>query len=323
RVLELPTLEERTRIESVNSFTFRDRDVAVVQFFADSQGVVPSVDVRLWDGERARRLVTELPASEGCNFVSSTLRSVGEAFFIVFGERCSGRPSQWRLVRVKGEEDYIEIGKGNSGGAFLAFSALNQLHIISLTEALLVYPNGLDASVANVGRLSLETGELKPVLNGVIVERHPPDLPRRFLFNVDSSWLAMVTRDGNGDERLYLYAVDRDEAPVAISPAGRGARILAAAWSADGTRLFYTTGGITDALYSVSTGDLRPRLIARGRFQGLVVTPDGDLAVLSKQVQNGRNILNHLVVIEIADGNERMIVEGQTDEAALQPLAIR
>lgn len=323
RVLELPTLEERTRLENVNSFTFRDREVAVVQFFADSQGLVPSVDVRVWNGERTQRLVSELPASEGCNFVSSVIRAVNEALIIAFGERCSGRPSQWRVVRVNADGTYGDISKGNSGGAFLAFSALNQLHIISPAEALLVYPNGLDAAVANVGRLSLETGELKPVLNAVIIERHPPDLPRRFLFNADSSWLAMVTRSGNGDEQLFLYSIDRDEPPVAISTAGRGARIFAAAWSADGTRLFYTTGGVTDALYSVSVSDLRPRLIARGRFQGLVITPSGDLAVLSKQVQEGRNLLNHLVLIETADGNERMIVEGQRDEAALQPLAIR
>jgi hypothetical protein len=323
RVLELPTLEERVRLENVNSFTFRDREVAVVQFFTDARGDVPSVDVRVWNGERTQRLVSELPASEGCTFVSSTVRNVSEALFIAFGERCSGRPSQWRVVRVTADGAYVEIGKGNSGGTFLSFSALNQLHIISPTEALLVYPNGLDASVANVGRLSLETGELRPVLNAVVIERHPPDLPRRFLFNTDGSWLAMVTRSGNGDEQLHLYAVDRDEAPVPISTASRGARILAVAWSADGTRLFYTTGGATDALYSVSIGDLRPRLIARGRFQGLVITPGGDLAVLAKQVQSGRDLLNHLVAIETADGNERMIVEGQKDEAAVQPLAIR
>ncbi|MFN7211270.1 MAG: hypothetical protein ACK4P1_12915, partial [Aggregatilineales bacterium] len=226
RVLELPTLAERARLESVNSFTFKDRNVAVVQFFANARGEVPSADVRLWDGERARRLVSELPASEGCTFISSTMRSVGEAFFIVFGERCGARRFQWRVVRVDGEDAHVEIGKGNSGGTFLTFSALNQLHIISPSEALLVYPNGLDASVANVGRLSLETGELKPVLNGVIVERHPPDSPRRFLFNADGGWLAMVTRDGNGDERLYLYSVDRDEPPTAITTAARGARIL-------------------------------------------------------------------------------------------------
>ncbi len=323
RVLELPTLAERTRLENVSSFTFEDRNVAAVQFFADSRGEVPSADVSFWNGERAQRLVSELPASEGCTFVSSTIRNVGESFFIAFGERCSGRPSQWRVVRVTRNGAYVDIGKGNSGGAFLTFSALNQLHIISPTEALLVYPNGLDASVANVARLSLETGELKPVLNAVIVERHPPDSPRRFLFNADSSWLAMVTRSGNGDEQLYLYAIDRAEAPLPISAAGRGARILAAAWSADGTRLFYTTSGVAEALYSVSTSDLRPRLIARGRFQGLAITPEGDLAVLSKQVQDGRNLLNHLVLIETADGNERIVVQGQRDEAALQPLAIR
>ncbi len=323
RVLELPTLEERARLENVNSFAFRDREVAIVQFFADARGEVPSVDVRLWKGERTQLLVSELPAREGCTFVSSTVRAVGEALFIVFGERCSRRPSQWRAVRITADGAHVEIGRGNSGGTFLPFSALNQLHIVSPTEALLVYPNGLDASVANVGRLSLETGELKPVLNAVVIERHPPDLPRRFLFNADGSWLAMVTRSGNGDEQLHLYATDRGEAPVPISAASRGARILAAAWSADGSRLFYTTGGAPDALYSVSVNDLRPRLIARGRFQGLVITSSGDLAILAKQVQSGRDLLNHLVAIETTNGNERVIVEGRKDEAALQPLAIR
>ncbi|PJF41088.1 MAG: hypothetical protein CUN50_06245, partial [Candidatus Thermofonsia Clade 1 bacterium] len=100
RVLTLPALEEQTRLENVNSFTFRSREVAVVQFFADSQGLVPSADVRVWNGERAQRLVGELPASESCTFVSSTIRAVGETLIIVFGERCSGRPSQWRVVRV-------------------------------------------------------------------------------------------------------------------------------------------------------------------------------------------------------------------------------
>lgn len=323
RVLALPALEERVRIESVNSFTFYDKNLAVVQFFSDSQGLVPSVDVRLWDGERVRSLINELSADEGCNFTSSAVRNVGTTLFIAFGESCGGRLSQWRVVRLDSDGTYTEIGKGRSGGAFLSFSALNQLHIISPTEALLVYPNGLDASVANVGRLSLETGELKPVLNSVIVERHPPEAPRRFLFNAESSWLAMVTRSGNGDEQLYLYSIDRDESPTPISTAGRGARILAMAWSADGTRLFYTTSGVADALYTVSVSDLRPRLIARGRFQGLIITPNGDQAILSKQVQEGRDLLNHLVLIETINGNERMVVKGQRDEAALQPLAIR
>ncbi len=324
RLIELATLNELTTLENVNSFTFNGRNVVVVQFFADSQGVVPSVDVRLWDGTRTQRLVTELPASEGCNFVSSTLRPAGDAFYAVFGERCTGRASQWRLVRVSPDGTYAEVGKGNTGGAYLTFSALNQLHILSTTEALLVYPNGLDASVANVGRLSLETGELKPVMNGIVVERHPPDMPVRFAFNADGSWLAMVTRDGNNDEQLYLYAVDGEGAPIAISVAGREARIPALAWTADGKRLYYLTRGGTEALYSVELGgDLRSRLIARGRFQGLVITPNGDQAVLSKQVQEGRDLLNHFVLIETTDGNESIIREGKKDESALQPLAIR
>ncbi len=324
RLIELATLNDLTTLDNVNSFTFSGRNAVVVQFFADSQGVVPSVDVRLWDGTRTQRIVTELPASEGCNFVSSTLRAASDAFYIVFGERCTGRPSQWRLVRVSTDGNYAEVGKGNTGGAYLTFSALNQLHILSTTEALLVYPNGLDASVANLGRLSLETGALTPVMNGIVVERHPPDMPVRFTFNTDGSWLAMVTRDGNGDERLYLYAVDGEGAPVAISGAGREARIPALVWAADGRRLYYLTRGGTEALYSVELGDdLRPRLIARGRFQGLVITPNGDQAVLSKQVQEGRDLLNHFVLIETTDGNESMIREGKKDEAALQPLAIR
>ena len=324
RLIELATLNELTTLENVNSFTFSGRNAVVVQFFADSQGVVPSVDVRLWDGTRTQRVVTELPASEGCNFVSSTLRAAGDAFYIIFGERCTGRPSQWRLVRVSADGNYAEVGKGNTGGAYLTFSALNQLHIISISEALLVYPNGLDASVANLGRLSLETGELKPVMNSIVVERHPPDMPVRFAFNADGSWLAMVTRDGNKDERLYLYAVDSEDAPIAISTAGRGARVTALAWTADGRRLYYLTGGGTEALYSVELGgDLRPRLIARGRFQGLAVAPNGDQVVLSKQVQEGRDLLNHLVLIETTDGAESMIREGKKDESALQPLAIR
>jgi hypothetical protein len=217
------------------------------------------------------------------------------------------------------------IGTGSTGGAYFTNAGTNDLWSLSSTsEMLIAYPNGLAADVVNLIRVSLADGSVKNVINGVTIDQYPPSSARRFLLSPDKQRLLFVTRDGNGGEALYMYNLSTpDEAPTLIAGGNRSARINGVAWSADSQRVYYVLASDTNAL-SMFTLTGESKLIVRGIFQNLVVSPDGSLAATSEQVRaDGNDIRNNLVVIDTNTQQKTVLVEGGRGQSALMPLAVR
>jgi hypothetical protein len=95
------------------------------------------------------------------------------------------------------------------------------------------------------------------------------------------------------------------------------------AWTADGQRLFYLITGDSNGLYSVSASG-ENKLVVRGTFQGLAVSPSGSLAATVEPNKiSASDTRYNLVQISVADQSKTTLVEGAKDEKPLAPLLAR
>jgi hypothetical protein len=220
-----------------------------------------------------------------------------------------------------------EVASGQTGGAYFTYAATTGLWPTpSGEDVLIAFPNGLNLDVANLTRVRLPDGALTPVLVGMVADMHPPASTRRLVIDRTGKRLAAVTRDGNGSETLYVYDIEQPEREAARLAGGdRSDRISGLAWTSDGSRLYYLINGNTNALYAQELGaQSERRLIMRGNYQGLAISPDGSIAAVSRQERDGNKVRNHLLAIPTGDApREIMLVEGLPGESALMPLAVR
>jgi hypothetical protein len=159
----------------------------------------------------------------------------------------------------------------------------------------------------------------------VVIEQYPQVAQNRFLRSPKGDMLALITRDGNGAEQLFTFDLGAPgNAPVKRAGGDRIDRIRGAAWTAEGDRLFYVTIGQENGLFSVGAKEEKPKLIVRGTFQGLAISPDGGFAATSEErKENARDIRNDLVLITTADQSKVKLVEGAKGEGALVPIILR
>lgn len=328
RILGIPGGTEQFNINDVTGYHLNDDGVAMLQFYANDRGEASVADLRWWDGAALRPLEQDIRPLQDCYFVSGRALRHHDRVYTLLGERCTGRGSTWRLLRtdLKGGAS-VNLSSGSSGGAYFPNAATNALWAIpGRDELLITYPNGLSSDVANLARISLADGKIIPVIDTVVVDFHPPSLPRRMLFSPDGMRLAMVRRGGNGIEQLLVYRLDApDTKPEAVAGGGRSDRILAVAWGSDSQRLFYITTGETSAIYYLTLAEPVTRtLVMRGIFQGLVLSADASALATSEQVQVATNdVRNNLLLITVADQRSAILVEGSRGESALVPLAVR
>jgi hypothetical protein len=254
----------------------------------------------------------------------------GDKVFTLLGEKCTVGGSKWRLLRTDfAGGNSVNIGSGptgsNGGALYFNNSGTNDAILMPDGKSLLItVPNGLHSDLVNLARISLADGTLANVLGSVVVDQYPPTVPRRFLRSPKGDRLAMVTRDANGGEKLYVYDMSTPETqPVPVAGGNRSDRINGVAWTADGQRLYYVITGDDNALLYITTKGESKRVM-RGSFQGLVISPDGASAAMSEQVQAGTNDLrNNLILVNVTDQSKVSLVEGNKGDGALTPLVLR
>jgi Tol biopolymer transport system component len=178
--------------------------------------------------------------------------------------------------------------------------------------------------VVNLVRVAVADGTMTRVINSVTIDQFPPSSARRFQTSPDRQRLMFVTRDGNGGEALYMYnLLSPGDAPDLIAGGNRSDRINGAAWSADSQRIYYVLASDVNALSMFSLAG-ESKLIVRGIFQNLAISPDGSLAATSEQVRADTNdVRNNLVVIDTNTQQKTVLVEGGRGQSALTPLAVR
>ncbi len=329
RILKMPEGTEQKALDNVTSFDLQNDGAIALQFFANTKKEANSADLLFWDGAKERRLEEGIKSLENCQFVTGRSLRVNDKVFTLLGEKCKTGGSKWRLLRTDfagGNSANIASGPTGSSGGAIYFTSVgsNDMWLMPGGKELLVaVPNGLNPDVVNLARLTLDGSTSNPVLGSVIIDQYPPTMPRRFLRSPKGDRLAMVTRDGNGGEKLYIYDLTAPTNPPEVIAGGnRTDRINAIAWTADGERLYYLVSGEDNALRYATKAE--KKLVVRGQFQGLAVNPDGSAAAISEQIQQATNDLrNNLILVNVADQSKVTLVEGSKGEGALTPLAVR
>jgi len=330
RILKMPEGSEQHAADNVIGFDLQNDGIVALQFFANTKKEANSADLFFWDGTKEKKLEEDIKPLENCQFVAGRPVRAGDKIYTLLGEKCKVGGSKWRLLRTDlAGGNSVNVGSGptgsNGGAVYFNSSATNDAFLSSDGKSLLItVPNGLHADLANLARVSLTDGTLSNVLSGVIVDQYPPTLARRFLRSPKGDRIALVTRDGNGAEKLYIYDLTAPQnQPVAVAGGNRSDRINSVAWTADGERLYYVITGDDNALLYITTKGESKRVI-RGTFQGLVISPDGASAAMSEQVKAGTNDLrNNLILVNVTDQSKVNLVEGGKGDGALTPLVLR
>ncbi|MCC7209516.1 MAG: hypothetical protein IT323_19560 [Anaerolineae bacterium] len=313
----------------VVAYRLYDNGLLTLHFYPNDRAEATTADLRWWDGSAERIVATDITPGNNCVFITGKALRQGDDVIVLLGEACRGQGSRWRLLRgpFAGGSTLDEAASGQTGGAYFTYAATAGLWPMpSGDDVLIAYPNGLNLDVANLARVRLRDGETTPVLVGMVAAMHPPARTRQMVFDRANTRLAAVTRDGNGSETLYTYDLEHPEREAARLAGGeRSDRISGLAWTDDGARLYYLINGNTNALYvQALASQSERRLILRGNYQGLAITPDGSVAAVSRQERDGGSVRNHLLAIPTGDApREIMLVEGLPGESALAPLAVR
>ncbi|CAG0960323.1 hypothetical protein ANRL4_00627 [Anaerolineae bacterium] len=324
-VRSFPGGELQNTIRDVTAYALYNDGALILQFFPNSDGDATAADLRWWDGGAERVIEQEIKPLEDCVFVHGRVLRVGDSVFTLVGERC-GRRTNWRLIRSAfGGGSSTNLAQGEAGGVYFTTSGTNDLYLLpGGSELLIVVPNGLNLEVANLIRVNLSDGSTQPMLSGVVVDRHPPNALKRFVFSADGNRLALVTRDGNGAEKLYVYDLTQPaNSPVEVAGGNRSDRIGAVVWSYTGSRLYYVISGDTNAVSYLDLDSGEKRLVMRGTFTGLAVSPDGRTLVTARQNKVADNDIRHnLSLITIENGSETILLEGAKGEIAPVPLVM-
>jgi hypothetical protein len=330
RILKLPEATEQYAVDNVISFDLQNDGAVILEMFANTKKEANSADLVYWDGSKERKLEEDIKALESCQFAAGRSIRSGDKVFTLFGEKCKTGGSKWRLLRTDfGGGNTVNVAQGPTGsnGAALYFNNSGGNDLWALpggNEVLIAVPNGRSADLVNLARISLADGSLSNVSANVIIPQYPAVNPNRFLFNPKGDMLALVTRDGNGGEKLWLYDLNAAQnQPTQVAGGNRLDRVTGLAWTADGSRLFYTIQGEDNGLISTTTKGETKR-VARGMFQGLAIKADGSAASTSSQIQAGTNDIRHNLVLILTDGTPPVnLVEGAKGDSPLLPLAVR
>ncbi len=330
RLLKMPDLTEIMAIDKVTAFNLQNDGAAILKFLTNSKGQSDRADLTWWDtsSNKERPLELNFSSLDNCVFTSGRVLRVGDKVYTSLGERCT-KPtgSVYRILRTDfaGGNSTNFVDKTASGGKYYPNTNTNDLFALPDGKGLIaLYPNGLSTEVANLIWINLADGKVTPILSAVVTDQSPTPMPRRFLRNPQGTQLAMITRNGNGGETLYVYDLSKPESdPAQVTDANRSNRINALAWNKAGDRLVYVVAGDDPSL---SYFDLKgeKKLVTRGVFQGLMINAEGTSAATSEQVLADKNDLrNNLVLLSLSDGTRTKLVEGQKGDSALVPLIMR
>jgi hypothetical protein len=330
RLLKLPEAQPVYLVAQATAFEVYDDGVLFLRFFEDVNGQAKSGDLRWWDGTTDRILEENIEAIQNCQLVAGRIAKSGNTVYSLLGERCAGKGSTWRLLETRFDTDKTlgnskNIANLATGGRYFTNAgSLNVWPLPDGEQVLITYPNGVAADLVDMVRVDRDTGDVQSVIENLVIDQHPPSVPRRLLLNAAGDRVAFVTRDPDGGETLYLYNLKEPQTdPVRIAGGNRSERITGIAWTADGQRLFYA---VTGDLSSVSVFSLtgEDKLITRGVFQSIAIDPEGKYVAASEQIRTDANeIRNNLTAIEVSTGNRNALVTGEKGEAALTPLIVR
>lgn len=331
RILSMPGATEQTTFDNVTAFDLENDGALMVKFYPNAKKQADRADLTWWDASasKERPLETNIKSLDGCTFSSARSVRAGDKVYTAIGEHCTNPiVSVYRVLRTDfaGGNTVNFIDKTPVSGKYFSNTNTNDLELLPGGQALLLaVPNGFQSNLANLILISLPDGKQMPVLSSVVTDQSVSmPLPRRFLFNPLRTQLALVQHNVNGGETLYMYDLTNPaQAPAQVTDVNRSDQVIGLAWNQAGNRLAYVLTGDDAALGYIDLGGTS-KLVARGTFQGLALSPDGQTAATAETNKVGAaDTRYNLVTIALSDGAKTVIVTGNKGASALNPLAMR
>lgn len=336
RVLQVSDGTEQFSLPGVVSFDMQNDGVVALQFFANTKNQANSADLVFWDGSKQRNVeqgiaLANQDTKKVCQFVTAKVLRVNDKVYTMFGEQCQPGGTSWRLRRtdLNGGAAGTDVASGPTGGKYAYSADTNNMYLLpGGNQVLFSVPNGGTLDLADLGRVSVDKGEISKVQAGIAVGRFPPQGPSRFLFSPKGDKLVTMTRTGNGSEQLFIYdlnALDKAPAPIPSAGGHQADRINGAAWTSDGSKVFFDVIGETQALYVYDVSSGQSKIVARGSYQGLAINNDGTQAAATEVVKGASpaETRNNFVLIGTADGSKTNIIEGAKGDQPLVPFFVR
>jgi WD40 repeat protein len=336
RVMQISDGTEQFSLPGVASFDIQNDGVVALQFFVNTKNQANSADLIFWDGSKQRNIeqgiaLANQDTKKVCQFVTAKVLRVSDKVYTMFGEQCQPGGTTWRLRRtdLNGGAAGTDVQSGPTGGKYAYSADTNNMYLLpGGNQILFSVPNGGTLDLADLGRVSVDKGEVAKVQSGVAVGRFPPQGPNRFLFSPKGDKLVTMTRTGDGSEQLFIYDLSApDKAPVAIPSAGghKADRINGAAWTSDGSKVYFVVVGETQALYVYDVSGGQSKIVARGSYQGLAINSDGTQAAATEVVKGATpaELRNNFVLISTSDGSKTNVIEGAKGDQPLVPFFVR
>ncbi len=330
RILSATSGAASIELDSVNAFDLENDGAAVLKFFPNTHKEADRADLTWWDaaGGKERALETNIKSLDGCTFVAGRVLRVNDKVYTAVGERCANPISYfYRILRtdLAGGNTINFVGKSPAGGTYFPTANTDDLALLPGGQTLLLsYPNGLTLGAINLSTVGLADSKVTAVQTQMLADQSPPSGARPFLFNSQRTELALVQRGKSGGETLFVYDLTQpSQPPIQVTDANRSDQIVGLAWNQAGDRLAFALTGDDSA---VGYFDLHgaQKLVARGTFQGLVLSQDGQTAATVEQVKPAPGDTRYnLVTIALSDGTKTIVVSGAKNASPLDLLAIR
>jgi len=329
-IRDLGAAKEVAKFDSVTAYQLQDDGVLYLQFFTNDKGEANQADLMWWDGSKSRPVQREIASLQDCQFTSGRVLHLGDKAYSLFGEKCKNKGTSWRLMRTDfAGGNSTNIASGQAGGDYFTKTGTNGIWALPDGSALLIaVPHGLSQEVGVLLRVNLSDNSVSTVIGSVVLDLHPQNPPRRFVFSPAGDRLAVVTRDGNGGEALYVLNLANLGNASDLTPLAGGKRsdrVGALAWTADGGRLYYVISGDLNGLYyQTFSGASERNLVVRGMFQGLAITENGAMAAVAEVNPVAANDVRYNLVWVSVDSLEKtVVIEGKKDERPIVPLLMR
>ena len=283
---------EQGRFENVTAFDLMTASLAYVGFFDQNKQAA----VFFRQGGNTIEVGT-LSADNNCTYRAGDIDIVSEnRLLVLLGQSCPGRGSSWNMHTINVEQrSSTRIHGGAAGGNYFGNVRINALFVTPDGDTVyFMVPNGVSSDRADLYAVSV-SGDDEPerLLRNVIMPEfivQSPHNPSRNAWPVvspDRGWLAVATNSANNEAAVNLVDLTAsDPIVVTLGATGRGDSISAMAFSQDGSRLLFVSGGNTsgdNALFAVNMSSQIEERIARGRYANrLAVAPDGSAAALGE-----------------------------------------
>ena len=316
------------RHENVGAFDFRGQASAFISGFRNADDVVTEVAVyRLDEPDGTPIEVSTLFSNDDCRFVDGSITIINPTkYIVVMGQSCTGG-SEWSVYQIDAETNRatLDLSGGTGGGYFADVRTGSVFAAPSGLAFYFSYPNGFRKDRADWKTLLLaDMQEHDPIVRfGVMPSfsaiAYDPTANAVPVVSRDGRWFATVSQDADDNTSLHIIDLNvPDLPPITIPTPDAGDLITSLAFTPDGQRLVFVSGGAdgeNNSLFAVDLNTAADSRILRGRFApGMVTATDIPFSALVQWSIEGESRKLEVVTVNLDTAQSDVIFTGSSEE---------